>query len=565
MREAQPVPDFVLRPDLPGSLDGGLMHKTACVLAIALWAVGCDKGHVDFMDSGLDSGPSDSGSPDAGCTPAGAAGCFFESGQEVWVDGFAGVDDAGACCCGTTDVPCQSLTHVMAIIGAGRTTGVVVHAYLSDGRGDWPVQESWPVSLYLGVKVEAPDIFFNYPQGGDTSTAFTIYQWDPEDTSQVVLEGAEQADGGYLHIGIPIDGGPWGPITTVAPNFANAVLNGWGINLQRDDGGPILRALPLQLSHLWLNGNLAAIALGTGGALTVGPLPVHVGSWQQQANVGGNYGILCSSDPGQPSTIADVGPNVLQIDGQTSAVVFKQGCIATLLHSPSIGFQPDGGAAGCPISIDGTGVTVQLGEVTFGSLVEPATIQCQGINGLKLGGGFLSFVGDIINSNCAGAEVDDGLLNIEGTHFVRNFIGVWANGTGMAYIDGASTGPTTFQCTASNEGGSYPPIHRCFDQVANLPTAPSGVAVANTTTSSSLYLNAIGWPHWDIDAGQPQVWRCIDRTYGSCTCTGPLCPDGGAQPLPDEADFVYLSTNSAELPYQGFIQGGSLAPSMTCE
>jgi len=520
---------------------------------------GCDHSHAELVDSGADAG-QDSGTPDAGCMPAGSGGCFFQAGQEVWVDGLGGTDDAGACCCGTVDVPCQTLTYVMAAIGAGRTLGVTIHAYLSDGGADWPAPESWPISLYLGVKLEASEVYFNYPPSGDTSTAFTIYQWDSEDTSQVVLEGSEQVDGGYLHIGIPVDGGPWGSVNTIAPNFAYAIRNGWGVNAQ-----PAHNPVPLQLSHLWIDGQINGISLGSGGALTLGPLPVHVGTWGQQANVAGNAGLVCSADPGFPSTISDVGANVLQIDGQVNGALFRQGCIATLLHAPSIGFQPDGGPSGCPSSIDGFGVTVENGEVHIGSIFEPATIQCQGIDGLDLAGGMLSFVGTIQNSNCVGAEVAAGLLNIEGTQFLRNFIGVWVNGTGMANITGAVTDvpvPTTFQCIDSSEGGPYPPLHACPDRTDNIPSAPSGAAVANTTAYSSIYLSEIGWPHWDGDAGL-QAWRCTDKTYAACTCSGSDCPDGGAQRLPDHTDFAYLSTNFA--PFGGFPNLGSLAPPMVCQ
>jgi hypothetical protein len=79
-------------------------------------------------------------------------------------------------------------------------------------------------------------------------------------------------------------------------------------------------------------------------------------------------------------------------------------------------------------------------------------------------------------------------------------------------------------------------------------------------STAALGVNAQGatWDNWDGTAGQTQVWSCSDTSYTSCTCTGPNCPGGGATSLPDDADAVFVSTNTSATPIDSSVGTATL-------
>jgi hypothetical protein len=84
----------------------------------------------------------------------------------------------------------------------------------------------------------------------------------------------------------------------------------------------------------------------------------------------------------------------------------------------------------------------------------------------------------------------------------------------------------------------------------------AGVDYLNTTSASTANARNMQWDLWS-DAGTTQIWACSDAGLTSCTCSGAFCPSNVPQPLPDDADAVYLQSNTATKPFD--LRGGSAA------
>ena len=82
----------------------------------------------------------------------------------------------------------------------------------------------------------------------------------------------------------------------------------------------------------------------------------------------------------------------------------------------------------------------------------------------------------------------------------------------------------------------------------------AGVDFLNTTSAAGANARNIVWDQWS-DAGMTQEWACTDTSFTSCTCHGAFCSSSQAQPLIDDADAVYLTTNTSAKPFD--VRGGS--------
>ena len=82
----------------------------------------------------------------------------------------------------------------------------------------------------------------------------------------------------------------------------------------------------------------------------------------------------------------------------------------------------------------------------------------------------------------------------------------------------------------------------------------------NVTKTVGVNAQNATWDNWDSTDNSTQVWVCSDTTYSSCTCTGQNC--NGTQP-PDDADAIYLSTNTAKIPLDTTV--GTQATNTTCQ
>jgi hypothetical protein len=534
------------------------------------FAVGmaCEDERTGLVDSGQDSGwqdsgppdsgPFDSGAPDASCVPPTAFGCFFQPGQEVWVDGFGGADDAGACCCGTTSLPCQTLTYTMATIADGGTVDIQIHAYLSDGGAVWHAPEAWPIHLGLGVTLTAPDVWFSpSPSGSFVGLdVFGVYPYSPTDGSRVTIQGDPLDAGHFIVIGLPLDAGTSSHSTVLSavgdPPFAS-----------------VFSGLPLQLSNVWLQGDTYTFVAGYEAIVTLGPLPVHLGSLLGAYPVHeAEEGIDCYF-----ATIQDIGSQVLQIDSQGFDIYAHYGCSILLSHGPSLGLKPDAiGFGTCAAKRDGTAIgAVANSTVTVGSLLEPAELHCFSEAALSLSNGdtgvipplsspSVTLFGNESNSDCFGAAIAGGSLTAISSTFKFNRAGLWAFNSGVLLLDSFTSfmlnNPTQVLCNTVAEN----PLAPClYDTFAARPYN-ANVAITNGATVAAVDLNDVAWTHWDADAGAPQVWTCYDDAYQSCACTGPGCLDAGLQAINEttQADVIYQGGASDAGPFvfgSGF--GGS--------
>jgi hypothetical protein len=526
------------------------MHKKGLVTAIilAMSGVACDHHGAGLTDSGAcpdggigdgDSG-SDAGPSDGGCFPPEPNGCFFGPGEEVWVDGYGGTDSS-ACCCGTPEFPCQTLTHVMAIASDGGTVGIQIRAFLSNGGVVWPAAESWPIHFGLGVTVTAPDIYFAPPPAPENSNAwgaFWVYPYSSSDVYAVTFQGDPADPDRPIRIGLPIDAG-LNSVSSATIAISDPPPHTWN------------RGLSLNLNNVWVQGEVVAISVDGDALLTLGPLPIHIGSNNGLYPVNDdNVGIDCYF-----ATVRDIGSYVVQIDSQATDIFAHYGCDLTLTQGPSLGLRPDGGFRSCPAKLDTYGLgAVGAAVVTLGSLDEPAELHCftqdaiytmQNDTGLDLpiGNPTVMVVANESNANCGGAYLSAGSFAAVASSFSYNMFGIWVADTGSAILDTQdfayfnSRQPTQISCNGLQE---YGPPSNCTEPGIN---APFNVNVAISDAVDSVEMNDVAWNHWDSDAGVPQQWVCLDSSYQQCNCSGPDCPstDGGFLSLRDysNVDVVY--------------------------
>jgi hypothetical protein len=511
---------------------------------------GLDSGH--FEDAGqLDAGSPDSGWGDSGVEPScvlpTSAGCFFEADQDIWVDGFGGTDDAGACCCGTPSMPCQTLTYAMAIIADGGTVGAQVHAYLSGGGEKWAESsEAWPVHLGLGVTLTAPGVTFSPPLApGDPPSwgadAFDVYPYSATDSRGVTIQGDPQDVSRPIRIGMPPDAGDW----------AAAVCA-----IQDPPGFSGLLGLPLSVSNAWLAGQYAALVVGPSADLTVGPLPVHIAIDQQSESVRGEEGLDCTS-----ASVQDTGgEHILQIHTTGVDLWAHWGCSVQLTHGPSFGLQPAYNQ--CPFP-DGDGViAVGNATVALGSINDPAEMHCfydgaigmghdDGDFGLPFSNPSVTFIGNESHSGSTGlsggsgygAYISAGTLTATSSTFSHNVVGIWVKEMGSLILDSSiasfSNSPNQLLCN----DGSFNVNDRCFP-LPGFGECPAHINLLISNSATQVDINDVVWNQWDPDAGLPQTWSCDDSFY-NCSCSAPGCEDAGEQSFNEwsnlrfQADIVY--------------------------
>ena len=503
---------------------------------------------------------ADSGNPDAG--DAGACliedPCPVSPGGELFVDSVDGSD--GPCCCGSQARPCRTLTHATQMIGAVRAESVTIHALNGDHSLVWNAPEAWPVTLSLGTHLEAPDIYFVYYDGGGPF-AFCASAWDADDSLEVAITGAEVPDGGLLHVQVPPDGN----YPDYALMFTAAIAAGnqtFGPNCAIPDGGA---TVPVRVSNVWVNGEMEGIFLGPGGALTLGPYPVWVGG--QGANLGqlaGSYGLFCRGGLANPSSIQDVGTQVLHVDSYAQDLSVESYCSVSLTHGPIFGLAPDGGINTCSSPVNDV-TAVEVGYHAFaelGSAEEPATIQCQQQDGIDIPRGVDSpviFQGTIRNCVCYASQVHGGTLYLVGSQITYDWGGIWVADEGSVDLTGVEEGTnrvygSDLACNTGLENENR--YNTCPDSASPGLFGPYGAALINTSSSATVNAENLLWNVWDPDAGMPQVWSCVDPVaLTGCTCHGPGCvPDAG--PFPAYISALYLEGN----PHPFDFADGGLSP-----
>jgi hypothetical protein len=304
--------------------------------------------------------------------------------------------------------------------------------------------------------------------------------------------------------------------------------------------------------------------VGPYGSLTLGPNPVHIGTWDGRVQTLANgAGLACDGLPWAPGYVVDTGHSTLQIDSQLLGVAVGNYCQATLTHGPTIGRDPDGGYNSCPDRLtDHGGISVvEGGSATIGSPAEPATIQCQRGDGLVVDAMFntsvptVYFAGTVRNIACNGLDLQTGRTAVFDTRISYCHTGVWVNAAATADLSGGAFGltqgipPSRIFCIShiENEGGAA-----CSnpDQPGQLSVA--GSALANYT-SSTVFANNVLWASWDPIAQQPPVWACKDDTVEQCTCQSGDCPDSGPSeiPLAFDTTAVYLVGNPQPFSFDG--------------
>jgi hypothetical protein len=483
------------------------------------------------MDGGSDAGV------DAGAECLTEDPCPVTSGGDLFVDSVGGLD--GPCCCGSQARPCRSLTQATMMIGAVRAENVTVHAFNSDRSPLWAAPEAWPVLLYLGVQLEAPDIDFLSLDGG-VEDGFCAVAWDDADDLEVAITGAETPDGGLLCIQIPLDGGGYGPAERLIGN---------AIEVGRCDTYVGVGTVPLRVSNVWLNGGYMGMDVGPDAFVTLGPNPVWIGN--RGVYAGGNtseVGVYCSGSVGEPAVVRDTGSDVVHIDSSVTDLWTGEYCSISLTHGPVLGLPPTGGLDGCPGQVDVIGVGVGFEtDVLLGSTEEPATIQCQGDDGIDIipdVDSTVSFQGTIRNCDCYASQIQGGTLTLVNSQISYNYGGIWVGDGGTVNLAVnryavVRPGPSDLACSAelerAGELGGY--------SIVDVNTiGPYGAGLINTSASATIDAENVLWKDWDPDAGMPQVWSCVDPTFlVGCTCHGPGCvPDAG---LPANPSALYIEGN----------------------
>ncbi len=467
------------------------------------------------IDSGLDDGGSDggdaggNGGADAGCQ----GGCRLRSEQQVFVDGISGVD---ACCCGPSASPCQSITYAMGEVQDAGVVSVEILASNSDGSSEWVAPESWPISLSNGVTLTAPKISFNPP--ASLPTAFLLEPREPGDADlEVTIQGDPYVPGRDVRIGVP-------PPDAGVSNATTAI---------RANAGRRLR-----ISNAWIHDHGYGLELASGTTLTIGPLPVAIGS---------NDGLLDPAIAGYggegirtlgASQITDEGNSTLRIDAHAVDISLEPGAEVSLIHGPRLGVSPGPGFS-CPDWSSEIGLlTNGLAAIELGSVDDPATISCCNTAGMQIqpdvagNGAEVAFAGSLLNNACWGAAIHAGHLQIGTGSTVRyNRTGIWIDRDAGLDLERFGT-PVDLSCN-----GKFEVPEDCYWDFTHGPT---DAALAVTSTGEVAATNAL-WSHWGGDAGTPvQTWTCNDFEDTPCSCSGPNCPFDAGWPWPIPTDLTLL-------------------------
>jgi hypothetical protein len=446
-------------------------------------------------------------------------------GVDFYVDGYAGLDTG---CCGSSSSPCNTLTRAMdrlSSAGTGGVSGATIHAFNSDHSLDWTAPERWPVHLGLGVTLVAPKLYFDVSTPGNA--VFKVFGYSASDLAPVTVEGDPAQNGVFTHVGFP----------------ANNVDNpNSGAAFDCGAAPPV----PLNLSNAWLYGTSNAVIIGAGASVTVGPLPVTIGTnGLQRPLLAGATGIRCQGLPGQPAELSDQGAGSLRIDCQTTAIAAGDNCIIGLAHAPVIGL------LGTPASYCGqtTGLlAVGSAQVFLGTVAEPATVRWFFGSGLELdasdAGSPSVVVAADVSKNNNGAAVSAGYLSSNGSTFTGNSNAGVAISGGFLAATASSLSSNSYGLLStggavdlSGDGGAGTAV-TCNSGVDVVIAAPNG-----------LDAEKIAWDNWNGDAGTPTLWLCPDAglSSGTCHCISGYCAaDAGAFPgyPPFGTDAVFFEYNA---------------------
>jgi len=471
------------------------------------------------------------------------------------------------------------MTQAMQLIDSLRAEDMTVHVSIDGGGGLWSAPEQWPVPLNLGVTLSAPNVHFLAPADynfgvlngvceAELATAFRVQQFDSQDQATVTLEGEPSGDGGYLYIGIPTGVSPADHDFSVALDDSSVLPIEDG---DADAGVDGLYPLPLIVRQAWLSATCEDIAVGAGGSLTLGPGPVHLGSWdgRRAVNASQGGGLSCIGEPSRPAQVWDVGEGALQIDSVRIGVALAY-CDATLVNAPSIGRNPDGGINSCPGQplTDDVGIEVgQSAHLVFGEDSERALVQCQQLAGILVDRGqgaaapVVAVSGDIRNVGCYGLEAFAGSVDLRGSTVEYCDTGIWVGGNVRLRLGGdpGSDGQSIVGCISLRERENAPGV-QCMDPDIDGVYGPMGAALVN---SGSLTVDAEGvlWPQWDRESRAPPIWECPDGGYTECRCVSGSCIDAGGISL-YEMDTVAVFVEGNLTPF--FFDGGGQAP-MSCK
>jgi hypothetical protein len=410
------------------------------------------------------------------------------------------------------------MTQAMSLVVAAGVSGPTLEV---TGPESWPQEnETWPIHLGMGVTVHARGMFIDAPAGSDV---FDVYAYNANDTGTVTIQGYD------LNIWVGA--------------FSGLV----GVN----DNVPNQTALPVVLEDLGINGSSQALSVGPGAQVTLGEGFVTIGAMDAT----GPIGIYCKGTAANPASVKDVGTGGLRIESHTTDLDIEDYCSVTLTEGPVLGWAEfNNNDSVCLYAYDTTGIlAVGNASVTFGSAAVASNIWCLGGNAVEMetsnasGSPTVSVVNATIEySGCAGARVDVGTFTATSTTFSHNHYGIRQEG-GTVNVSGGGSGACTFECADSSEIGT-----------CNGDGIP-GIDLLNTTAGTTLTAdNAL--VDSALNGGAPEMWSCSDTTYSSCTCSGSANCPAAAQALPEGADLVSLSTNSAPFSVTNVAGNGSGCP-----
>jgi hypothetical protein len=468
-------------------------------------ATGCDAatGACTYPAAGTACGTAGAG---GACNGAG----LCTGGATYYVDGTNGADTAT---CGPQTSPCLSMTQAMSLIVATGVSGSTLEvSNPSDPQYalEWhQANETWPIHLGMGVTAHAPSIYIDAPDGSDV---FDVYAYNADDFGTVTIRNA--------WIGIM-----WGLIAV-------------------NDNVPNQTGLPLVLDGVAMKGASQDLSVGPGANVTLGPGGVAAADW-------GSTGIFCKGSAESPASVTDdsAGTNILWITMRSIDIDAEDYCTISLTQGPKLG-----DFCNSPGYSDTTGIlAIGNASVTFGSNAGLSHIQCMLGNAIDMetsnesGSPTVRVISSLIQySGCAGALVNAGTFKATASTFSHNHFGIQQGG-GTVDVSGGGAGACTFECADSTQGGS-----------CNGDGIP-GIDVLNTTAGTTLTAdNAL--VNSALDSRGPELWSCSDTTYSSCTCSGPNSCPKGAQALPEDADFVSLSTNNTPFSVKNAASNGSSCP-----
>jgi hypothetical protein len=505
----------------------------ACKESIAV----CPGGFLCRADGNSCANACDAGAcPDASfCDGAQTECCPVFAGNAIHIDQDVG-SDLG--CCGTPAQPCQTLTRAMELVVEFGVTGfdliVAGGPENADAGGiDWTANEKWPIQLHLGVTLIAPNVHFTPPAGTQT-TAFEVLG-DSTDAMQVEILGYLAAP---VIIGIDTKGINLNS-TTIAVDDGAA-----------GDGG---YNLPLALQYVWMNGADAGLRVGAGANVDVGMVAIG-SSWansypSRTTHVQGTIGILCQGTAMAPAMIS--GSGSLNIDSQSSRDLDAEDYCQVVLNTVGLGtgtpYPYPGGIASCTAKPDSTGLfATGVSQLAFYELW--ATCM-DGYGAYLLGTDagapvVTATTGDFENCGCAGVYLAGGaqLISDVNIHFCQ--VGLKLADDWRA-VPGKFTPLSQFGASTSCNSAAEP---------SDLCRTRAGMDFFNATSATTADARGLEWDLWS-DAGTTQLWDCSDDTLTSCTCQGAFCSTTSAVPLPDDADAVYLQSNTSAKPFN--LKGGA--------